>query len=75
MARVHAIGKGIPVRTSTEVISRILLTVLIASFLSGLAWWAYAGLPWLSLTLLITGLAILFWLWWPVYTGKVKTRK
>jgi hypothetical protein len=52
--------------------SRILLTVLVLPVMAGLAYWAWAGLPWLSLILFVAGVAFLWWLWRPAATGAAK---
>lgn len=49
--------------------SRILLTVLVVPVMAGLAWWAYAGLPILSLALFVAGVVFLWWLWKPAFSS------
>ena len=51
---------------SDQIFSRILLTVLIVGVMVGLGYWAWAGLPWLSLILFVLGVVALWWLWKPV---------
>lgn len=41
----------------------------------GLGYWAWAGLPWLSLLLFVFGLVVLGWLWQPVVFPSKQQRK
>lgn len=57
---------------TTQTKSRLLLTVLVAPPLALSFYWLFGGNPLWGTIVLVSGLALLAWVWWP---GQDKTKE
>jgi hypothetical protein len=57
---------------TTQTKSRLLLTVLVAPPLALSFYWLFGGNPLWGLIVLVSGLALLAWVWWPGQDGEKK---